>query len=331
MTAAGLHRRRTRDPTARRLGAAVVALSLPALGAAATVVTPEQHGAVADGVADDTKAVQAAIDSCGGVGDGCTLLFAGSPGYRIGPVWLVSDMLVEVRRHSTVWAANRTNWVAFHRFNSTDCCYPAVLNGEHLRNVTLTGDGVIDGDGGSGWWQYTWDDKKHPPGSLNDYRPHLTGFIDVRGLRIGGGLTLRNSPNHHIWLQDSVGARIGGVAGELSIYAPAVQGAGLPGTDFRKGSPNTDGINVAGGTDTLIESINVHNNDDCVSVVASTTWRPRLAPNLLGDGVEQGAGGAGDIVNGYGGDVIVRNISCTYSHGLSIGSVTHGIVTNVCT
>jgi polygalacturonase len=190
-----------------------------------------------------------------------------------------------------------------------------VLNAENVENVTITGGGAIDGDGGSGWWQYTWDDKKHPPGSLNDYRPHLTGFVNVQGLRIGGGLTLRNSPNHHIWVQDSEHVRIGGVAGELSIYAPAVQGAGLPGTDFRKGSPNTDGINVAGGTDTLIDSIHVHNNDDCVSVVASSTWKSTPGP--------------GGVTNGYGGNVIVRNISCTYSHGLSIGSVTHGIVTNV--
>ena len=119
-------------------------------------------------------------------------------------------------------------------------------------------------------------------------------------------------------MEDSVAVRIGGGDGGLSIHAPAVQGTGLPGTDFRKGSPNTDGINIAGGTDTLITEVNVHNNDDCVSVIASSSWRPRHA--------RPGSNHNGD---GYGGDVIVRNVSCTFSHGLSIGSVTHGVIENV--
>ena len=125
-----------------------------------------------------------------------------------------------------------------------------------------------DGDGSSGWWQWTWQ-KDKPAGSLNDYRPHLTNFVGVRDLRIGGGLRLQNSANHHIWVQDSVGVRIGG--GGLSIHAPAIQGGGLPGVGEGKGacppckgSPNTDGMNIAGGDDTLIENVEVHNNDDCV-------------------------------------------------------------------
>jgi polygalacturonase len=222
---------------------------------------------------------------------GCELLFNGI-GYRTGPVWLVSNIKVVIAPNTAVFAVNRTTWVrSGFRYNKTDCCYPGVINGEGLRNVTLNGGGAIDGDGHE-WWETVWDNN-------GTYRPHLTRFMDVHDLHIGG-LHLRNSANHHIWVQDSVGVRIGGVAGDLSIYAPAAPES----SHSRKSSPNTDGINIAGGTDTLIEGVRMHNNDDCVSVVASSGWK--------------------NGVMGYGGDVIVRNVSCDYSHGLSIGSVSQG-------
>ena len=218
-----------------------------------------------------------------------------------GPIWLVNNTRFNVAKGTILFALNRSAWIkSGYPFNTSDCCYPAVINGEGLSNVSLTGGGTIDGDGHE-WWETVW--------ANNDtYRPHLTGWRSMEHLRIGGGLELRNSPNHHIWVEDSVQVRIGGVAGELTIFAPAAPES----SHSRKSSPNTDGINIAGGFDTLIESVRIHNNDDCISVVASGGWPPGSKATL-----------------GNGGNVIVKNITCEFSHGLSIGSVTEGVVRNV--
>ena len=64
----------------------------PAGGA---VIRPEEHGAVADGVADDTAAIEASLRECASRG-GCTLLFSSGRSYRTGPIYLVSNIHVEV-------------------------------------------------------------------------------------------------------------------------------------------------------------------------------------------------------------------------------------------
>ena len=68
------------------------------------VVTPQQHGAVADGKANDTLAVRAAAAAC----DGCTLLFANGS-FLTGPFTLRdgSDVVVE----GTIVAAPMAWWV----------------------------------------------------------------------------------------------------------------------------------------------------------------------------------------------------------------------------
>ena len=110
----------------------------------------------------------------------------------------------------------------------------------------------------------------------------------TRGLLIDD-VTLLNSPNHNIMLQDSLHVRIR----RLRVHAPG-------------SSPNTDGVNFCGGTDQIIEDSHISNGDDCVSIVPSW-WTLGM---------------------GYGGNVVVRNVTCENGHGVSIGSVSHGTVTN---
>ena len=111
----------------------------------------------------------------------------------------------------------------------------------------------------------------------------------TRGLVIDG-VTLLNSPNHNIMLQDSLHVRIR----RLRVHAPS-------------GSPNTDGVNFCGGADQIIEDSHISNGDDCMSI-APSWWTPGM---------------------GYGGNVVARNVTCENGHGISTGLVSHGTVTNV--
>jgi polygalacturonase len=84
-------------------------------------------------------------------------------------------------------------------------------------------------------------------------------------------------------------------------------------------SPNTDGINIYGGFDNLLENSVVDNGDDCVSIVP------------VGEGIDGGNycfTNPGNIACS-GGHAIIRNFTCNGGHGLSIGGIRHGTVTNV--
>ena len=52
------------------------------------VTTPEKHGAAGDGKADDSRAIQSAVDSCVG-GISCQVAFRGS--YLSGPIQVASS------------------------------------------------------------------------------------------------------------------------------------------------------------------------------------------------------------------------------------------------
>ena len=106
-----------------------------------------------------------------------------------------------------------------------------------------------------------------------------------------------NSANHFIKIVDCVTVRVDG----LLLEAPHE-------------SPNTDGINFYGGFDQSFSDSHVSNGDDCVSIVTTgdTEGACVAQPDLC-----------------QGGNVVVENILCEGGHGASIGSVRHGVVTNV--
>ena len=124
----------------------------------------------------------------------------------------------------------------------------------------------------------------------------------MSGLTINGSLTFKNAPTGFIRLSGNVGTRISG----LTLSAPYL-------------TPNTDGINVYGGFDTLLEGSTVDNGDDCVSIVPMGEWI---------DGGEFCFKDPGNILCS-GGHTIVRNFTCNGGHGLSIGGIRHGTVSNV--
>ena len=125
------------------------------------------------------------------------------------------------------------------------------------------------------------------------YRPGMMALRNITGLTISG-VRLLNSPNHNIYLAECYGVRVSG----LRVDAPGT-------------SPNTDGINFGGGNDQSIVDSVISNGDDCVSVVAVQT--PGTPHSSMA----------------YGGNVVVANVTCINGHGVSIGSIRHGTVTNV--
>ena len=237
-------------------------------------VRPQKFGAYADGVHNDTSAILQSIAHCESLG-GCTLLFDKNGVFLTGPFHLPSHSTIQV--DGIVRAMRISDWKISGWNNA------AFIGGDALRDVRITGAGTLDGNG-EGWWNVTRDD--------THYRPHLLRLNNGQGISIEGPLMFLDAANHNIMLENCTRVRVT----NLNVHAPS-------------SSPNTDGINFAGGSDQLLDGAHISNGDDCVSIVT--------VPGGEGTGM------------GYGGNVIVRNVTCVNGHGLSIGSVRHGTVRNV--
>ena len=171
---------------------------------------------------------------------------------------LPNNGVVTIEKGTTVKAASMKQWHSAGWGGS-------IISSSACDNITLRGQGTIDGSGAE-WWAVTHDDLH--------YRPGMIVLENINGLVIQDILLL-NSPNHNIFLSNCTGVRVR----RLRVQAP-------------HNSPNTDGINFAGGADQSITDSHISNGDDCVSIVAGkvTTAAPPEA-------------GGGDIE--YGGNVIV--------------------------
>ena len=234
--------------------AATVAATTPVAVAGRRVFRPQSYGAKGDGVHNDTAAVTeaaAATAACGQATDAhqrCTLLIAGGT-FLTGPMALPSNSVITVQPGATLLAAPMSQWKASSWVAS------AFLIGHGLRNVTINGTGTIDGNGAAEWWSVTHDDLY--------YRPNMMALGEIAGLVI-------EDPNHNICLYDCTGVRVR----RLRVQAP-------------HDSPNTDGINVGGGSDQSIVDSHTSNGDDCVSILPGGVslkapvrpWRRMWLPN----------------------------------------------------
>jgi polygalacturonase len=131
----------------------------------------------------------------------------------------------------------------------------ALLNGDNVANAGVMGDGVIDGRGGEKilgrdvtWWQLA--DQARAGGSQNN--PRLVELKSCNTFTLYR-ITLRNSPNFHVFFRDSDGF----TAWAVKIRAP-------------KRARNTDGIDPANCTNVTITESWIDTGDDNVAIKAGS-------------------------------------------------------------
>jgi polygalacturonase len=254
-----------------------------------TVVTPQAHGAKGDVVSNDTLAVRAAVAAC----VRCTLLFANGT-FLTGPFSL--PLSSEVVVDGTILAAPMSwwkpaGWEGRAAFMQADGRGTSIFS-SRATSLTIHGSGTINGQG-QAWWR-----TQVPVRNDSIWRPNLLRLSHITGLTVRD-VRMVDSPNHNLLIADSTRVRVSG----LRIDAP-------------HDSPNTDGINVAGGSDQLVADSVISNGDDCVTAVTSTETPPP-------------GPGPWPTTRAFGGSLLVRNLTCVGGHGISIGSVRTGVVTNV--
>ena len=175
------------------------------------------HGAIGDGMATNTTAVQSAISAASKAGGGVVEIPAGI--FLCGPIQLADKINLRLEAGAILrmlplgkYPGGVTNTANF-------------ITGDNLHDVAITGAGAIDGQGAP-WWPLA----KTSPDAR---RPKMITPSNCERLLIEG-ITLSNSPMFHIALggncRDVIVRRV-------TVRAPASDDPVLP-------SHNTDACNV---------------------------------------------------------------------------------------
>ena len=228
---------------------------------AKSVFNVRDFGAVGDGAALDTGALNRAIGAAAAAGGGTVYLPPGK--YLTGTVELKSHVTLEIEAGATIlgsenpddYPSTKSVWG-----DDTEMMAPLIFAAD-AENITITGRGTIDGQGAI-WWKRVRlnEPKKFPPGPQTDEdraearkmsrgRPHLIRPIRCKDVLIEH-VNLVNSAewNVHPMLCDTV--RIDGI----TITAPATN------------AHNTDGINPEACRNVQIVNCRIDTGDDCVTL-----------------------------------------------------------------
>jgi polygalacturonase len=189
------------------------------------VFNVHDHGAVGDGVTLDTAAINGAVDACAKAGGGQVLFPPGR--YVSGTVQLRSHVtlfldagaaligttnLAEYRQPTVPSFMPEARWGKWHR---------ALILGENVEDVTITGQGVIDGN-------KVFD----PTGEERMRGPHAIVFLNCRRFTIRD-VSIVDAANYAIFFQ---------ISDDVDVRNVTITG-GWDGVHFR-GAPGHDCHNV---------------------------------------------------------------------------------------
>jgi polygalacturonase len=274
--------------------------------AAEYVFNVTAFGAIGDGHTLCTAAIQKAVDACAGNGGKVVV----PPGkYVTGPIFLRSNMELAVLPGATLlgspviddYPSLQGRWEGIDR-----TIYASLLTGEDLENVTITGRGVLDGQGPI-WWEanrktnalrkqlgLSGREPDNPPGApLKWPRPRIINLYRCKNVRISG-LTVLNSPSwtiHPVVCEDVC-------IDQLTILTP-------------DRAPNTDGIDPDSCKNVRISNCYIATGDDAIIIKSGYKYK-QGNPNIPSE------------------DIVISN--CVFGHGwggVGIGSETAGGVRNV--
>jgi polygalacturonase len=240
-------------------------------------VGPRAFGGVGDGRADETSALQRAIDACPAGGR----VFIPEGDWLTTPLFLRSDRDLHLARGARVLGhPDIERWPVLPALRAGEVLatwegealpsHAGLITGIEVRNVRIYGEGVIDGNASrETWWS-------RPKGMFVGWRPRTIHLIRSQNIAIEG-VTLCNSPSwtlHPFRCRQLIVARV-------KVEAPTT-------------SPNTDGINPECCEDVRIAGVQISTGDDCIAIKSGKrslaqlgvvpTRSVRISNSLMQDG-----------------------------------------------
>ncbi len=151
-----------------------------------------EYGAVGDGATPDTAAIQKAVDACAAAGGGRVVVPGGV--FVSGPVFLRSNIEFHLSPGAVLQGSR--NFEDYPLLDIESHGYhigrwhASLLTGAHLENVSITGTGVLDGQGDA-WW------KAKDAGTLKFIRPMIIFLVDGERILIDG-VKIMNAPSWNV-------------------------------------------------------------------------------------------------------------------------------------
>lgn len=225
------------------LSIAVAAMGFFPCGAADFNVTG--YGAKGNGVTDDAKAIQRAIDACSASGGGSVIIPSGKT-FMAGPLHLKSNVDLHLQPNS-VLLANPDEAVytesAFRENRGEGMMW---ISGKDIHNVSITGQGRIDGNGVAFMGRELDDSYELKPVTDFDPRPHVLTLVNASNVKING-VTIANSA---YWTVHLVGCYDVAIS-DISL---------LNNLKIRNG----DGIDIDHSRKVRISNCFIESGDDCI-------------------------------------------------------------------
>lgn len=245
------------------------------------------YGAKGDGTTKDTQAIQAAIDDCAKKGGGTVLLSGGS--FLSGPIVLKSNITLDIEKDAKLLGStDHADYPAVEQLRKK--WIQSLISAKDAENLTITGGGIIDGQGET-WWQLAHEGKSKGIFEGDIPRPRGIVFDHCKHI-VMKDFTLQNSGYWQIvpYYSDDI------TFSHLRITAP-------------QHAPNTDAMDPFSSTNIRIDHVFADTGDDNVAIKSGQPGSP---------------GGDSPSRN-----IVITDCEFVHGHGLSIGSEIAGGVQNV--
>lgn len=262
-------------------------------------LTPRDFGAKGDGATSDTRALQAALDAAHGQGGGTVYLGPGV--YLCGTLRLRSRVCLHLGAGATLQASPRAADFEFikpkiwSRMDTT--IFRSFLYGEDLEEITLCGDGTIDGGGRSP--EFSAKPKDNDPD-----RPYCLHLVNCRRITVRD-LRLQNSA---FWMQ-------------RYLHCDDIRITGL--RNYNHATYNNDGIDIDSSSNVAISDCLFDVSDDAICLKSEGRGMTRnvVVSNCIlathASAIKLGTGSVGGFENVVVSNCVIRPSSCkTIVHAL---------------